>query len=80
MARTQTNVKLFNKFCSKCFVNRLWGEHNKLNAVAGSQVKHFGYTELSFYLVQFIRQIFLTDNQLAQLLQLNLFMRKSYYL
>ena len=69
-----------HKFLGEFLVNYLVGNHNKLNAVAGPQVKQFGYFELLFYLLKLLSQILLANHQSSQFLQLDLFMRKSDYL
>src|ERR1700744_6296797 len=75
-----TNMKGINKFLGVCGIYHLLGYQHKLYAVTGGYVKDLVYTKLGFNLLKLITQIFLTDYQLPQFFQLNLFVRKSYYL
>ena len=79
MLRAEADVEFLDKFFGEFFVNHLWGNHNKLYTITGSQIKYFGYTERFFNLVKFISQALLAYHQFPQLLQLDLFVRKSYY-
>ena len=69
-----------HKLLRKFPVNHMISDQHKFHSVTGGQVKYFRNAKLLFYLVKLIRQILLAYNQFPQLLQLNLFMRKSDYL
>jgi hypothetical protein len=66
------------EFAGKFAVDGLRSSHYKRNTVTGGQIKYLGDIKLLFNVPKFLGQIFLTDNQLTQLLQFNLFVRKCY--
>ena len=76
----QAHFHCTHKLFGELFVNYLVSNHNKLNAVAGSQVKQFRNFKLLFYLLKFLCKILLANHQSSQLLQLDMFVRKSDYL